>query len=144
MLGTFIVVVVVVLDEAPAVDINDKAFLVNTQKIEATHCLTKALGDLGCHDGLLLGQRRYVSDLFAIRVTLDNTIDNRRLARLCMDITLANCIRFHILCVFHFQELLVDVRYTGLKDSAGYTKCFIFLRTLVVDLSEQPPSTSAL
>ena len=142
--GTFVIVVIVIFDKTPAVDVNNITLLAHAQQIETTDALAEAISNSRGHASFFLVQAGDIADLLAVGITLDHTINDRRLSGLGMAVIKTDSVSLDIFGVFHLKELLVDVAASRLRDGSGYRQCLVLFRTLIVDLAEQSSTTSTL
>ncbi|KAI3482841.1 hypothetical protein L1887_54401 [Cichorium endivia] len=135
-----VVVEVVALDKAPAVDVDDVALAADAEEVEAADVLLEGGGDGGGHFDLFGGEFGDVADLLAVWVAFDDAVDDGRLAGLCMDKVRADGVDLDVLCIVDVHELLVDVRAVGARvDEVG-----VVLGRLVADLAEEATTSAAL
>src|SRR3569833_1851275 len=141
--GAVVVVLVVVLDEASAVDVDDVALAAGAQEIEAAHALAERGRDLARDLLLLAAQLRHVANLLAVGVAAHDAVDDGRLARLGVAVVWSHRVGLDILGIVDAHELLVDVALAGLGDGAGHDEVLNELGALVADLAEQLAGAAA-
>jgi hypothetical protein len=138
-----VVVLVVVLDEAPTIDIDNVALARRSQQIEPTDSLTECdsntLGDLL----LIWIKLGNVPQLLAVLVPADNTVDHGRLARLSVAVIRADCVSFDILCIVNLHEAFVNIAALWFCNSPWSVEVGHIVRALVANLAEELSRTTA-
>ena len=79
-----VVIIAVVLHEAPPVDVDDKTGSICAEQVETTDSLTEAFCNSSCDSCFLLVERGDISDFLATGIALDETVHDWRLPRLGM------------------------------------------------------------
>ena len=139
--GSLVVVGLVALDEAPAVDVNYERPLaaLASEQVKAADHLAKALADPARIAALLLRQLSDETDLLAVGIAADEAVDDGRLARLGVRKRRPDRVDFDVFGVIDVDELLVDEGAVG----PGLVERVVVLGRLVADLRRRArPSLS--
>lgn len=138
-----LVVVFVVFDKAPAVDINDVTFARSSKKIESANALTKCSRDLACHVSLLGAQGSDIPQLLAVGIASNNAVNDGRLSRLSVAEIGADCVCFHVFRVVNLHKAFIHVAVFWFADTARRVQVGNKIGALVANFAKQLSCTAA-
>ena len=115
-MGALVIVVVVILDEAPAIDVDHIALVSHAKHIEAANPLPKPVRDLGGNGRFLFTQFGDIPQLFPMGIASDETVDHGGLSRFGMAEVRPNRVCFDILGIIDPQELFIEIASLRLGD----------------------------
>ncbi len=103
-----VVVIVVILDETPAVHVNHVALAAGAEEVEAADALPECRANLASNFFLIGAETRDVANLLAMRVASHDAIHHGRFSRLCVAVRRPNRVCLDVFSVIHVHEAFVD------------------------------------